>query len=130
MDPPAASGLFGQQASEQHTQIDLAFHVGYVGAMQDVTISELRDHLSEWLRRVERGERVRVKRRDEVIAVLAPPTRDDAAVSGLEERLARLEREGVLRRGSGPRPAWLDALEVGTSDVAVQVLLADREEDL
>ncbi len=59
--------------------------------MQRIGIRELRQNVSEWLRRVERGESFEVRARGRAVALLVPaPEGDD---------LARLEAEGSLRRG-------------------------------
>ena len=66
-----------------------------------VKIAELKNRLSHYLRRVQRGESILVCDRDRVIARIeragthSPVPGDDA------EWLDRLERRGVVRRGSG-----------------------------
>jgi antitoxin (DNA-binding transcriptional repressor) of toxin-antitoxin stability system len=99
--------------------------------MKDARISELRDDLSRWLRRVERGERVRILRRNEVIAVLSPPGPLDADLDDdLERRLVALEREGAVRRGTRRWPDWLRRQEPGPPAPALEALLAEREEGM
>jgi len=61
-----------------------------------VNVSELKARLSRYLRAVRRGEVLLVSDRDRIVARLeaaGPSARDPD-----EERLARLERAGVLRR--------------------------------
>ncbi len=62
--------------------------------MKDVSISELKAHLSRYLRMVRRGERIRVRDRLEVVAELGPAPPEAATLS------ARLAEEGRLRTGS------------------------------
>ena len=62
--------------------------------MKDVNVSELKAHLSKYLRMAARGTRIIVKDRDEPIAQLGPP---QAEASSWRERLAR---EGRLRLGT------------------------------
>jgi prevent-host-death family protein len=70
-------------------------------------IAELKNHLSRYLDQVRHGETVLVVDRDQPIAQIVPlherPTREAAD----EGRMTRLERRGLVRRGSGERPEWL-----------------------
>jgi antitoxin (DNA-binding transcriptional repressor) of toxin-antitoxin stability system len=60
----------------------------------DIKVSELKAHLSKYLRMASRGAQIIVKDRDEPIAQLGPPRAE--AVSWRE----RMAREGRLRLGS------------------------------
>ena len=62
--------------------------------MKAINVSELKAHLSQYLRMASRGSRIVVKDRDEPIAELVPPQAD--AVSWRD----RLAREGRLRVGT------------------------------
>jgi antitoxin (DNA-binding transcriptional repressor) of toxin-antitoxin stability system len=62
--------------------------------MKAINVTELKTHLSKYLRLASRGGRVLVKDRDEPIAELGPPP---ATPSSWPERLAR---EGRLRLGT------------------------------
>ena len=93
-----------------------------------VNIAELKNRLSHYLRRVQRGESILVCDRDRVIArieragVQAPLDEDDAAW------LDRLERRGAVRRGTGRLSRkWLARRPRVKADV-VAALLEDREE--
>ena len=96
--------------------------------MKTVKIAELRNRLSYYLRRVERGESILVSDRDRVIARIdrvgphAPAPESDA------EWLDRLERRGVIRRATGkPTQEWLDRRPRVGADV-VAALLKERDE--
>lgn len=65
--------------------------------MKAVNVTELKTHLSKYLRQASRGTRILVKDRDDVIAELGPP---QAASVGWRDRLIQ---EGRLRRGT---QAW------------------------
>ncbi len=93
--------------------------------MKSATVSELRDHLSGFLRDVEAGERVRVLRRDQVIAILAPP---NGEIPRNDARFEALVRAGVVRRGSGEWPSWITDIGSGEGDALLAALLAEREE--
>lgn len=67
--------------------------------MKSVNIAELKNRLSYYLRAVRKGESVLVRDRDRVIARIEPA--GDQAGGSDEERLAELERRGILRRGKG-----------------------------
>ena len=62
--------------------------------MKAINVSELKTHLSRYLRLASRGSRIVVKDRDDPIAELGPPT--PAPLSWRE----RLASEGRLRLGS------------------------------
>ncbi|MGA3361894.1 MAG: type II toxin-antitoxin system prevent-host-death family antitoxin [Solirubrobacteraceae bacterium] len=72
--------------------------------MTTVGIAELRQNLSEYLRRVERGERLVVTDRNRPVAELGPPPATGAALDRLIAE-GRLQRP--LRRGL-PEPLELD----------------------
>lgn len=95
--------------------------------MTSVKIAELKNRLSYYLRRVQRGESILVCDRDRVIARIEragdrPPGPDDDAAW-----LERLERRGVVRRGTGRLGrTWLRQRPAASADV-VAALLRDRE---
>ena len=62
--------------------------------MQSITVTEFKAHLSRYLRRASRGEKITVRDRDEPIAELGPTGSHPAS-----ER-DRLVRDGRLRRGT------------------------------
>jgi prevent-host-death family protein len=72
--------------------------------MATVGIRELKNRLSEYLRRVAEGERITVTDRGRPLAVIAP-----AEEAAADEAAQRMVREGLARwgggkpRGSGPR---------------------------
>lgn len=72
-----------------------------------VGVAELRQNLSRYLRRVERGERLLVTDRNRPVAELGPPATSGADLDRLiaEGRLARPVRRGLpepLRIGGDP----------------------------
>lgn len=70
--------------------------------MKTATISETKNSLSALLDRVRHGETILITDRRRPIARLSPVA--SAGDAGPDEgRLARLERAGVIRRGSGER---------------------------
>jgi len=93
-----------------------------------VKIAELKNRLSYYLRRVQRGESILVCDRDRVIARIE---RVDTHAPGPEsngEWLDRLERRGVIRRGTGKLSRqWLASRPTVGVDV-VAALLRERDE--
>jgi prevent-host-death family protein len=65
--------------------------------MNTVGVAELRQNLSRFLRRVERGERLIVTDRNRPVAELGPPPSTGAALDRLivEGRIARPRRRGL-----------------------------------
>jgi antitoxin (DNA-binding transcriptional repressor) of toxin-antitoxin stability system len=82
--------------------------------MKAINVSELKAHLSKYLRMASRGTRIVVKDRDEPIAQLGPL--EDAAPSWRD----RLAREGRLRLGT---QHW-DRLVITTLDRSVEIQAA------
>lgn len=66
----------------------------------EVSVRELKDRLREYLRRVERGERLVVTDRRRPIAEIGPVTSEGMSH---EQRLAFLGERGDLSRARGPR---------------------------
>src|SRR3989442_12531128 len=75
--------------------------------MKKARIAELKNNLSRYLEHVRGGGSVLVLDRDRPIAQLAPLTRTVSTTGAVRERLKRLEHRGLIRRGTGGRPAWL-----------------------
>ena len=65
--------------------------------MQKATISALKDRLSAYLKKVRAGQAVIIYDRDQPIARIE---RIEGGVAG-DDRVARLERAGLMRRGKG-----------------------------
>lgn len=89
--------------------------------MKAVNVTELKAHLSRYLRQASRGARILVKDRQDVIAELGPPRTES-----LNWR-DRLIQEGRLRRGT---QAW-DRLKITALDRRVDIqasLRAVRDE--
>jgi prevent-host-death family protein len=84
--------------------------------MKTIKVTELKAHLSRYLRLASRGSRIVVTDRDEPIAQLGP-----LETKGIQWR-ERLAREGRLRRGT---QRW-DSLKISTLDRAVDVQAALR----
>lgn len=65
--------------------------------MNKATISQLKNHLSGFLKKVRAGQPLLVMDRDQPIARIEPIEPGSAE----DERLARLEKAGLVRRGKG-----------------------------
>ena len=74
--------------------------------MRRAKIGELKNNLSRYLDHVRGGGTVVVVDRDQPIARLIPIA-ETVAETSRDERLVRLERRGLIRRGNGQRPRWL-----------------------
>jgi antitoxin (DNA-binding transcriptional repressor) of toxin-antitoxin stability system len=89
--------------------------------MKAINVSELKAHLSKYLRMASRGSQILVQDRDEPIAQLGPP---QAVASSWHERLAA---SGRLRKGSQD---W-QGLRISKLDrpIDARASLADVRED-
>jgi antitoxin (DNA-binding transcriptional repressor) of toxin-antitoxin stability system len=65
--------------------------------------------------------------RDQPVARLVPLTRPAGTPRSADERLLRLERQGLIRRGTGGRPAWLSRRPHRVRGSVVRDLLEERE---
>lgn len=96
--------------------------------MQHARISQLRDHLSRYLDRVRTGGEVVVLDRQRPIARIVPIAEDGAAAAPDDERLASLERRGLIRRGSGRLPrGWAKQRPARVRGSVLADLRAERE---
>ena len=92
-------------------------------------VSELKNHLSHYLRKVRRGESVLVCDRDRVIARIEPAGGSIASEADGSHWLDDLERRGIVRRAAGKLPkTWLAGRPKLKADV-VAALLDEREDD-
>lgn len=97
--------------------------------MRAVGIRELKDRLSEYLRRVRAGEEILVTDRGQVIAVLRPPAHVPSGTK-IPPGLAALAREGLLTLGGPNNPHVYPALTPLLKTMTVKDLLdADRGPD-
>lgn len=89
--------------------------------MKDINVSELKAHLSKYLRLASRGTRILVRDRDEPIAQLGPPQ------VATESWFARLAGQGRLKLGS---QAWSKlTISKLARPVDIQASLRDVRED-
>ncbi len=88
--------------------------------MAAVGVRELKNQLSQYLKRVRAGERLVVTERGEPVAVLSPPS-----VTRLDRHIEGLLRKGVARWGGGkPRGARRPPRIKGPS--VAQAVIEDR----
>jgi antitoxin (DNA-binding transcriptional repressor) of toxin-antitoxin stability system len=100
--------------------------------MKTAKIAELRNGLSRYLDHVRAGGSVIVYDRETPIAEIVPMIRrKNRSKKDLdEERLARLERRGAIRRGTGDFGEWLKThkpIKIPGGAGVVEALLEDRE---
>jgi len=91
--------------------------------MREIGVRELKAHLSEVLREVERGGQMRVTVRGRVVADIVPPAREP-----WEERRRALVAEGRITPASQPHPRRAPRL-VRAERSASAIVLAERDEE-
>ena len=97
------------------------------GVMKIVRIAELRDHLSRYLDHVRAGGRILVMDRNRPVAEIVPAGASEEDQHSISEgRLAALERDGVVHRGTGPIPP--DIMRGSAPGKGAKVLAALLEE--
>ena len=94
--------------------------------MKIATVSKLKASLSEYLRRVKAGEEVLVTERGRPIAKLTPSVSSDT----LPKHLVEMEKQGLLKRGSGklPKGFWDLPRPKDPQGLVVKAVLREREE--
>ena len=75
--------------------------------MKSAKIADLKNNLSRYLEHVKAGGSVMVFERDRPVAQILPLSGSRGRRAGADARLARLERRGIIRRGTGGLPDWL-----------------------
>lgn len=85
--------------------------------MDTVGIRELKNHLSEYVRRVRAGERIRISSHGEVVAELRSPEpdRDEQAPPGLRELVRRGTAREIVRNDPARYRTYEQALARTTS---------------
>lgn len=75
--------------------------------MKKARIAELKNNLSRYLEHVRGGGSILVLDRDRPVAQIVPLEQRVPGAGANDGRLLRLERRGLIRRGSGGLPDWL-----------------------
>lgn len=93
--------------------------------MEKATISELKNHLSAYLKKVKAGQSILILDRDQPVARLERVEREQHP----DDRLTRLERAGLIRRAKQPVPIRaLKALAPKGKGGVLQALIEERRE--
>jgi antitoxin (DNA-binding transcriptional repressor) of toxin-antitoxin stability system len=93
--------------------------------MEKTTVSKLKSQLSAYLRMVKSGATILVFERDQPIARIEA-VRDSGK---LDDRLSRLERAGLVRRGTKPVPLKVLRKQVPKSKRSVTKALIDERRE-
>lgn len=94
--------------------------------MKTVTVTKLKASLSQYLRQVKAGEEVLVTERGRPIAKLTPAVR----AHNLPQHLVEMEKQGLIRVGSGklPKNFWDLPRPNDPKGLTVKAVLQEREE--
>ncbi len=106
--------------------LDSVATCGYTLAIDTVGIRELKNHLSEYVRRVRAGERIRISSHGEVVAELRSPEPDreeEEAPPGLLELVRRGTARAIVRNDPSQYRTYERAL---TGTTARELLDWDR----
>ena len=93
--------------------------------MKTAPVSELKAHLSEYLNQVKAGMEVLITDRGKPVARLVPILRS----KDLKESLVRMEKQGLIRLGSGklPKDFWRMDRPDDPRGLVLKALLEERE---
>jgi len=94
--------------------------------MKTTTVSKLKASLSEYLRSVKAGEEVLVTERGRPIAKLIP----SASSKSLPDNLVEMEKQGIVKLGSGklPKDFWNLPRPKDPKGLVVKAVIREREE--
>ena len=94
--------------------------------MKIAAVSKLKAYLSEYLNQVKAGNEVLITDRGKPVARLVPISRTKAA----GESLARMEKQGLIKLGSGrlPKDFWAMPRAEDPQGLVLKALLEEREE--
>ncbi len=92
------------------------------------TVADVKNNLSRYLAYVRRGGRVTIYNRETPVAELTPAVREPGAAPAGEDCLRRLEKEGVVRRGTGRLPSELLKAPSGRRSGILEALIEERSE--
>ena len=93
--------------------------------MKTAPVSELKARLSEYLNQVKAGMEVLITDRGKPVARLVPISRS----KDLKESLVRMEKQGLIRLGSGklPKDFWRMDRPDDPQGLVLKALLEERE---
>lgn len=94
--------------------------------MEKATISKLKNNLSRYLAYVRKGGRVVIYNRDAPVAELVPIEAGAAEDETTGRHLERLERQGLIARGTGRFPEELLQPPEGEPGGVLDALLEER----
>ncbi len=94
--------------------------------MKKARIGELKNHLSRYLDHVRGGGSILVLDRDQPVAQIVPWPTTGREVASRDGLLRRLERRGVIRRGTGGLPNWLGRKAAKVRGSVLADLLEER----
>jgi prevent-host-death family protein len=94
--------------------------------MKIAAVSKLKAYLSEYLNQVKAGNEVLITDRGKPVARLVPVSRTRA----VGESLARMEKQGLIRLGSGklPKDFWAMPRAEDPKGLVLKTLLEERKE--
>ncbi|MGB7574518.1 MAG: type II toxin-antitoxin system prevent-host-death family antitoxin [Thermodesulfobacteriota bacterium] len=94
--------------------------------MKIAAVSKLKAYLSEYLNQVKAGNEVLITDRGKPVARLVPVSRTRA----VGESLARMEKQGLIRFGSGklPKDFWAMPRAEDPKGLVLKALLEERKE--
>jgi prevent-host-death family protein len=100
--------------------------------MLEVSVRDLKNHLSEHLRRLEQGEAITVTRRGKPIAVILPPDGEPRRAQELQRKLLALKASGFLVQVGDARPKGLKPRVrlIGQGPTVSEIVLGDRGDPL
>jgi prevent-host-death family protein len=93
--------------------------------MKTAAVSEIKARLSEYLNQVKAGMEILITDRGKPVARLVPLSRS----KGLKESMVRMEKQGLIRVGSGklPKNFWRIHRPDDPNGMVLKALIEERE---
>jgi prevent-host-death family protein len=94
--------------------------------MKTAAVSKLKAHLSDYLNQVKAGSEILITDHGKPVARIVPLSRQ----KNLRESLAKIEKQGLIKLGSGklPKDFWAMSKPGDPKGLIRSALLAEREE--
>ena len=93
--------------------------------MQRVGTREFKNRMGRYMRAVRSGQTLMITARGRVVAHVTPPVQDDSSSLSLDERLRKLEEQGLIRLGTGSSLPKLKPLK-SRGKLASEIIIEER----
>ncbi len=95
--------------------------------MTTVSVRELKNRLSEYLRRLDEGEQITVTKRGKPVAVILPAGREESPEERLRRKLQELQAQGIIHWAGGKPKGLTPGVKMTPGPSASDIVIQQRE---